>query len=58
MIVVIDQVRDAGSSGQSRNGNKGVDSCVNYAIEGRKGKEGERVEKYTSLNNHLRKRET
>ena len=58
MIVAVDQVWDAGPSGQSRNGNKGVDSCVNYATEGRKGKEGERVEKYTSLNNHLRKRET
>ena len=58
MIVAVGQVRDAGPSGQSRNGNKEVDSCVNYAAEGRKGKGGERVEKYTSLNNHLRKRKT
>ena len=46
MIVAISQVWDAGTSGQSRNGNKRVDSCVNYASEERKGKEGESREIY------------
>ena len=58
IIVVVDQIWDTNSNKQSRNENKKVDNCINYATEGRKSKEGERIKKYTSLNNHLRKRET
>ena len=48
MIVAVSQVWDAGPSGQSRNGNKRVDSCVNYASKERKGKEGESRETYST----------
>ena len=48
MIVAVGQVWDAGPSGQSRNGNKRVDSCVNYASGEEKGKEGESREIYVT----------
>ena len=46
MIVAVSQVWDTGPSGQSRNGNKRVDSYVNYVSEERKDKEGESREIY------------
>ena len=46
MIVIVSQVQDIDPSGQSRNGNKRINSCISYTSEERKSKEGEGREIY------------